>query len=77
MPAKNIKLTIRIEKPLYSWLKKESKKRGISLSRSVRDIINEAYEREQNIYWAREGEERIENFDRRKAISHEDFWGEN
>jgi predicted DNA-binding protein len=74
MAAKNPRLTAVVEKPLYQWLKKVSRKRGVSLSLLVRDILREAYEREEDVYWAREGEERLATFDRKKALSHDEVW---
>ena len=75
MPAKNPRLTTVLEEPLYLWLKKTAGKQGISLSLLVRDLIRDAYERDQDVFWAKEGEERLETFDRRTALTHEEAWG--
>jgi hypothetical protein len=75
MPSKNPRITAVLEAPLYKWLKKNADSRGISISLMMRDIVREAYEREEEIYWARKGEERLGTFDRSKALTHEEVWG--
>jgi hypothetical protein len=74
MPAKNPRLTTVVEKPLYVWLKKSAKKRGVSLSLLMRDLVKEAYEREEDIYWSKVAEERLADFDPKKSLSHKEFW---
>jgi len=74
MPAKNPRLTTVLEKPLYVWLRESAHKQGISLSLLMRDLVREAYERDEDIYWAKEGEERLSNFDRGSAKPHNKVW---
>lgn len=75
MPAKNPRLTTVLEKPLYKWIKENARERGVSLSLHLRDIVLEAYEREEDAYWVKEGEERLKSFDRRRALTHDEVWG--
>ena len=75
MPAKNPRLTTVVEKSLHRWLKENARKRGVSISWLMRDLLREAYEREEDIYLSREGEERLKTFDRRTALTHEQVWG--
>jgi len=74
MPAKNPRLTTVVEKPIYIWLKKRAKKQGISVSLLMRDLLREVYEQEEDIYWSAVADERMESFDRKKALSHKDAW---
>ena len=75
MPARNPRLTTVVEKTLHQWLKQNARKRGVSISWLMRDIIREAYEREEDLYLAREGEERLKTFDRRTALTDDQVWG--
>jgi hypothetical protein len=75
MPAKNPRLTTVLEKPLYVWLRESARKQGISLSLLMRDLVRDAYERDEDIFWAKEGEERLSDFNRRAAKSHDEAWG--
>ncbi len=75
MPAKNPRLTAVVEKPLYRWLKESARRKGISLSLRLRDLVKEAYEEEEDIFWSREGEERRKTFDPKTALTHEQVFG--
>jgi predicted DNA-binding protein len=75
MPAKNPRLTTVVEKSVHHWLKENARKRGVSISWLMRDILREAYEREEDMYLAREGEERLKTFNRREALTDEQVWG--
>jgi len=75
MPTKNPRLAAVVEKPLVVWLKKRAKKQGISVSLVVRDILREAYEQEEDIYWSKEAAKREKTFKRAEAVSHKQAWG--
>ena len=75
MPTKNPRLTAVLEKPLYHWLRQKAKHDGISLSLVVRDLLREAYEREEDAYWVKAGEERLKTYDPKKALTDEQVWG--
>jgi len=75
MPAKNPRLTMVVEKPLYRWLKKSAREKGVSLSLLLRDMVKDAYEQEEDIFWAREGEARRKTFDPKTALTHEEVFG--
>ena len=40
----------------------------------VREILAEQYAEDEERFWAKEGEERLETFDRTAAVSHKDAW---
>ena len=75
MPAKNPRLTMVVEKPLYRWLKNSARKKGVSLSLLLRDLVKDAYEEEEDLILSKEGEERLRTFDRKTALTHEEAWG--
>ena len=75
MPSKNPRLTAVLEKPLYQWVRENARKQGISVSLMVRDLIREAYEREEDAYWVKKAEERMKTYDRKKSLSHEQVFG--
>jgi len=40
----------------------------------VREILARQYAEDEERFWAKEGEERLETFDRTAAVSHQDAW---
>ena len=75
MPAKNPRVTAVVEEPIYRWLKKTAKRQKISLSLLVRDLLKEAYEREEDRPLVKGAEERIKTFNRKRSLTHEEVWG--
>jgi hypothetical protein len=76
MPAKNPRLTAVVEKPIYLWLKRTARRKKISLSLLVRDLLKNAYELEEDRLLVQLAEERLKTFDRKNALTHERVWGE-
>lgn len=76
MPAKNPRVMVVLEPALEKWLKKSAKKRGLSVSNIIRDIVRDRYRETEDEHWVREGEARLRTFDRKKAVPHEDAWKE-
>ena len=74
MPAKNPRINVVLEKPLYQNVERIARKDGVSLSLKVRDLIREALEIEEDIALASVAEEREKTFTRRKALSHNEVW---
>jgi hypothetical protein len=75
MPAKNPRVNVVLEKPLYNALHDLAEDEGVSMSMLVRDLVREALEIREDRALADLGAERENGFDRRKAVSHEDVWG--
>jgi len=74
MPAKSPRITTVVDEELAQWLKQRSEDEGRSVSLVVRDIIAKYYADEEERFWAKEGENRLESFDPWTAVSHEDAW---
>lgn len=75
MPAKNPRINVVLEKPLYSALHDLAEEQGISLSMLMRDLVRDALELREDMALADFAEERDEDFDREKALTHKDVWG--
>lgn len=75
MPSKNPRINVVLEKPLYSALHDLAEEQGLSLSMLMRDLAREALELREDRALADFAAEREENFDRGKALTHEEVWG--
>lgn len=70
MPTRNPRLMVVLEPPLYHWIKETAKKEGLSLSLMIRDMIKDAYQEKEDLYWSIEGEKRLTTFSHKTTISH-------
>lgn len=53
---------------------KLAKKEGISVSLKTRDLIREALELSEDLYWEKKATKRSKTFKVGSAISHTDIW---
>jgi len=74
MPAKNPRINVVLEKPLYENVQRMARKDGVSLSLKVRDLVKEALEIEEDIALASIAGEREKTFSRKKALLHKEVW---
>ena len=74
MPAKNPRINVVLEKPLYNALHDLAEEQGLSLSMLMRDLVKEALELREDRALAEFAAEREESFDRSKALTHEEVW---
>lgn len=74
MPAKNPRVNVVMEKPLFSYIHDISQKEGLSMSMVVRDLIKEALEAREDDALSRFAEERDRTLDPSKALTHEEVW---
>jgi hypothetical protein len=74
MPAKNPRVNIVMEKPLYNAVERLAKRDGVSLSLKVRDLVKEALEIEEDVALAQAAEAREKTFNRKRALRHEEVW---
>lgn len=75
MPARNPRVNVVLEKPLYEAVDHLARKEGISLSTAVRDLVKEAIGIREDIDLARFAETREKSLRRSRAIAHKDIWG--
>lgn len=71
MPAKNPRLNIVLEEPIYQALERIARRDGASLSQKARDLILEAMEAQEDLALAAAAAAREATFVRHKALSHE------
>ena len=74
MPAKNPRINVVLDTPLYKDVQFLAEKDGVSLSTKVRDLIKEAIETQEDIYLAAFADERERTLDKASILTHEDVW---
>lgn len=75
MPARNPRVNVVLEKPLYEAVDHMAKEEGVSLSTAVRDLVKEAIEIREDIDLGRIAESREKSLKRSRALAHKDIWG--
>jgi len=74
MPAKNPRVNVVLEKPLYNSIEYLAERDGVSLSLKVRDLVKEALEIEEDITLSVFAEKREKTFRKTKALKHSEVW---
>jgi len=74
MPARNPRVNIVVEPPLYSVLHDLATSEGLSMSTIARDLIREAIDLREDVALASFADIRMKTFDRKVALSHDDVW---
>ncbi len=74
MPAKNPRINVVLEKPLYNNVERLADRDGVSLSLKVRDLVKEALEIEEDIALAHLAETREKSFHKKKTLKHDEVW---
>ena len=75
MPARNPRVNVVLEKPLFDAVGHLAREEGVSLSTAVRDLVKEAIELREDIDLGRLAESREVNLRRSRALTHKDVWG--
>lgn len=74
MPAKNPRINVVMEQPLYREVQFLAKKDGVSMSTKVRDLLREALETQEDIYLAQIADRRASDWKEPLGMSHEETW---
>ena len=74
MPARNPRINVVLEKPLYNAIERLATKEGISLSTKVRDLIKEALEIEEDVALSEFAEIRERSLTKSKLLKHKEVW---
>lgn len=74
MPAKNPRVNIVLDPLLYAALGRMAERDGVSMSLEARDLIKEALEAKEDIYWDMVAAERAGTYKAKKAVAHKDVW---
>lgn len=74
MPAKNPRVNVVLERPLYEALSRLARREGTSLSLKARDLLREALEAYEDLALDRIAQDRERTFDRSRSLSHREVW---
>lgn len=74
MATKNPRLNVVLEPGLYAGISRLAEEEGISLSLVARDLLKEALELHEDLYWQESAEKRDKTFSQSKALSHKEIW---
>ena len=74
MPAKNPRVHVVLEKPLYDTVRRLAAKDDVSLSLKIRDLVREALEAEEDAALAEFAEERERTFRGSRGLTHKQVW---
>lgn len=74
MPAKNPRVNVVLERPLYEALRRLARREGTSLSLKARDLLRDALETYEDMELGRMAEARERTFDPSRALSHDEVW---
>ena len=74
MPAKNPRINVVLENPIYEMVRLLAEKDGVSLSTKVRDLVKEALDVQEDIYLAHFAETRDGSWNDQTALSHQKVW---
>lgn len=74
MPAKNPRINIVLEKPIYETIRRIAKKEGVSVSLKARDLLREALETHEDLILEDIASQREKTFNRKNALTHDEIW---
>ena len=74
MPAKNPRINVVLEEPLYREVQFLAKKDGVPLSTKVRDLLREILETQEDIFLAQIADKRAAGWKESLGLSHEKTW---
>ncbi|MSP37518.1 MAG: antitoxin, RHH family protein [Deltaproteobacteria bacterium] len=75
MRAKNPRINVVLEKPLYESVRRLAANEEISLSLKIRDLVKEALDAQEDLALAEFAEEREKSFRRSRTLTHKQVWG--
>ena len=74
MPAKNPRINVVLEPPLYKQVQFLAQKDGVSMSAKVRELLKEIIEAQEDIFLAKIASEREARWNDTEAIPHKELW---
>ena len=74
MPARNPRINVVLEEPLYVTVERLAKRDKVSLSLKVRDLVKEAMEMEEDAALSAFAEERDKILRKATALKHNEVW---
>ena len=74
MPAKNPRINVVLEDPLYKQVQFLAQKDGVSMSAKVRELLKEIIETQEDIFLTEIASEREAGWKDSEAIPHNEIW---
>lgn len=74
MPTQKKRIQIPVSDRVHKELEKLAKKRGLSLSSLSHDLLEDALELQEDVYFSKVSDEALKNSKDSELISHEDAW---
>ncbi len=74
MPTSKKRIQIPVSDKVLKELDKLAKKRGLSISSLTHDLVEEALEMQEDVYFSRLGDSALDDIKKAKLIKHEDAW---
>ena len=74
MPAKNPRVNVVLERPLYDAIGRLARREGTSLSTKARDLLRDALETQEDLGLGEIAAERERTLDRAASLTHEAVW---
>lgn len=74
MPAKNPRINVVLDNPLYKNIKYLAERDGVSLSNKARELIKDAIEIQEDLYLAEIAQSREKTLTDSNNLSHEEVW---
>ena len=74
MPTQKKRIQIPVSDKVHKKLNMLAKKRGLSISSLTNDLVEEALELQEDIYFSRHGDRALENLNSSNLTSHKDAW---
>ncbi len=74
MPARNSRINVVFEEPLYLAIQRLARRDKVSLSLKVRDLVKEALEVEEDVNLGIFAEEREKTLVKASALKHDKVW---
>ncbi len=74
MPAKNPRINLVLEGPVYESVKRLAASEGVSLSLKARELIKEALETYEDEALAKLAEKREATLERSNTLDHSEVW---
>lgn len=74
MPTNKKRIQIPVSDKVHKELDKLAKKRGLSISSLTNDLVEEALEIQEDVYFSKHGDKALESFKVSELANHEDAW---
>lgn len=75
VPAKNPRVNVVLERPLYEALGRLARREGASLSSKARDLLRDALETYEDVALGEIAARREDSFTISTSLTHEQVWG--